>query len=317
MSEVAIQTIELRKTYHGPHRKVCAVDGLSLQVHRGEVFGLLGPNGAGKTTTVGMLTTRVRPSSGTAIVAGIDLAQDPVEVKRRIGVVSQHNTLDRQLTIAENLEFRGRYAGLTLREARSRTRELLKTFGLDDRADAPVHFLSGGQAQRVLIARALVHRPEVLFLDEPTSGLDPQTRVNLWDLLRGMRQDGQTILLTTHYMEEAESLCDRIGIIDHGQLLACDTLDDLKGKVGGDTVLTLRASMDTDHLAEMAREFEGIGDVVAHGDVLKLTATRAEPVLGQLIPAVIGAGLGIRDIQIMRPSLESVFLSLTGREYRE
>ena len=224
----AIRTEDLRKTYKTSRGDVPAVRGIDLNVPAGELFGLLGPNGAGKSTTIGMLTTLVLPTGGRAWVAGIDVVADPVGVKRRIGVVTQNNTLDMQLTVTENLEFRSRFFGLGPREAARRAAQLIDAFGLGDRSKAMATDLSGGQARRLLIARALVHRPEVLFLDEPTAGLDPQTRVNLWDILRVLHDQGQSILLTTHYMEEAERLCDRIVVMDHGQVIAADTLAGLQ-----------------------------------------------------------------------------------------
>ena len=217
---LAIRTEDLRKTYKSSRGDVPAVRGIDLSVGSGQFFGLLGPNGAGKSTTIGMLTTLVLPTGGQAWVAGTDVVADPVGVKRRIGVVTQNNTLDMQLTVAENLEFRSRFFGLSLREAQRRAEQLLDVFGLADRRKAMSTDLSGGQAKRLLIARALVHRPDVLFLDEPTAGLDPQTRANLWDVLRVLHAEGQTILLTTHYMEEAEALCEQISVIDHGSSAA-------------------------------------------------------------------------------------------------
>ena len=210
---LAIRTEDLRKTYKSSRGDVPAVCGIDLSVGSGQFFGLLGPNGAGKSTTIGMLTTLVLPTGGRAWVAGLDVVADPVGVKRRIGVVTQNNTLDMQLTVAENLEFRSRFFGLGLREASRRAAQLLEVFGLADRRKAMSTDLSGGQAKRLLIARALVHRPDVLFLDEPTAGLDPQTRANLWDILRVLHAQGQTILLTTHYMEEAEALCEQVAVI--------------------------------------------------------------------------------------------------------
>ena len=318
MPDLAIQTIELGKTYrsHGGEDRA-AVNGLTLEVRTGELFALLGPNGAGKSTTVGILTTRVRPTSGTAKITGCDVAADPVAVKQRIGVVTQHNTLDRQLTVMENLEFRGRYAGMTTRQARKRADELLEVFSLTDRAGALVQTLSGGLAQRVLIARAIVHRPDVLFLDEPTSGLDPQTRVNLWDILRSMRTEGQTILLTTHYLEEAENLCDRMGVIDHGKLLTTGTLDELKEQVGDETVLTFTFSGDTEELAGKAQHAEAVTSAEHEGAVLRLHTAEPERALEWTLQTASELRLPLQDVQILRPSLESVFLSLTGREYRE
>jgi ABC-2 type transport system ATP-binding protein len=315
--EPAIQAIGLSKVYSTPHQNVVAVDKLHLTVNRGELFGLLGPNGAGKSTTAGMLTTRIKPTGGVAMVAGVDVGRNPVGVKERIGVVTQHNTLDRQLTIRENLEFRGRYAGLSVRQARARASELLELFNLDSRDRDRVQGLSGGLAQRVLIARAIVNRPDVLFLDEPTSGLDPQTRISLWEILRTMREEGQTILLTTHYMEEAESLCDRIGIIDHGSLLACDTVDGLKGTAGSDTLLTMRFDGDEQDISTLRREFEAADEVVAHSDAVRIRTRHAEQTLARVIPAAVDAGLSLSDFELHPPSLESVFIALTGREYRE
>ncbi len=223
----AVRTRDLRKTYRTAAGDVTAVDGLDLDVEAGELFGLLGRNGAGKSTTVGMLTTLVVPTSGTAWVCGVDVARRPVEVKRRIGVVSQHNTLDRELTVAENLEFRGRYFGLTTAHARRQADELLGAFALRDHRAAMPAQLSGGQARRLMICRALMHRPDVLFLDEPTAGLDPQARLGLWDAVGKLRQGGHTVVLTTHHLEEAEALCDRVAIIDHGRVLACGTVAQL------------------------------------------------------------------------------------------
>src|SRR5229473_2058587 len=204
------------------------------------VVDLPAPFGPSKSTTIGMLTTLVLPTGGRAWVAGLDVVADPVGVKRRIGVVTQKNTLDMQLTVAENLEFRSRFFGLSLREASRRAAQLLEVFGLADRRKAMSTDLSGGQAKRLLIARALVHRPDVLFLDEPTAGLDPQTRANLWDILRVLHGEGQTILLTTHYMEEAEALCEQVAVIDHGEVLASGTVNQLKDGAGTETVITVR-----------------------------------------------------------------------------
>ena len=233
----AIRTQGLRKVYPGgAGPAVTAVDGVDLEVRPGEVFGLLGPNGAGKTTTIGMLTTRVLPSGGQAFIDGIDVARHPTVVKRRIGVVSQTNTLDRSLTVRENLVFHGRYFGLPGRECGRRADELLERFRLADRGHAEVPTLSGGMAQRLMVARALLHRPAVLFLDEPTTGLDPQSRLALWEILRQLHAEGQTILLTTHYMEEADQLCERVAIMDHGRLLALGAPADLKREVDPDLV---------------------------------------------------------------------------------
>ena len=244
-----IETLGLTKTYSGTDFR--AVDELNLQVGSGEVFGLLGPNGAGKTTTIGVLTTRVIPTGGQALVGGIDVVQHPTLVKQLIGVVSQQNTLDRQLNPFENLYWHGRLFGMGAKESRQTADDLLERFQLTRFAKASVYALSGGMAQRLMVARAIFHRPAVLFLDEPTAGLDPQGRLALWDLLEGLNADGQTIMLTTHYMEEADKLCDRLAIMDHGKILALGTPTDLKRSVGADTVVTVKAAGDPDQLAEV------------------------------------------------------------------
>jgi daunorubicin resistance ABC transporter ATP-binding subunit len=316
----AIRTEDLRKTYKTSRGDIHAVRGIDLNVASGEFFGLLGPNGAGKSTTIGMLTTLVLPTGGQAWVAGIDVVADPVGTKRRIGVVTQNNTLDMQLTVAENLEFRSRFFGLSLREAARRAEQLLEAFGLADRRKAMSTDLSGGQAKRLLIARALVHRPDVLFLDEPTAGLDPQTRVNLWDILRALHDEGQTILLTTHYMEEAEALCEQVAVVDHGQVLAAGTIDELKEGAGADTVITVRyESAVPEGLADSAGlgRRSGISKVESEGDLVRVFTREPDGVLGELVTAGADAGLTVRDASQLKPSLETAFLTLTGREYRE
>jgi ABC-2 type transport system ATP-binding protein len=319
MAATAIEIEDLHKTYKSGDRQVKAVRGISLTVREGESFGLLGPNGAGKSTTFGMLTTRVRPTSGTMSVAGADPTRDPVSVKRRIGAVTQYNTLDRQLTALENLEFRGRFAGLSARDARVRGRELLDRFGLADRCNSMVHRLSGGQAQRVMIARALLTQPAILFLDEPTSGLDPQTRVNLWELLREMHAAGQTIVLTTHYLEEAEALCEQIGIIDHGVMLDSGSQDDLKARQGGDSVVTVVHEPGTGlaGILDRVRQLPGVSRAEADDATLRAYSSRIEGVVPGLLRMSLEAGLFVLDVSVRRPSLETVFLTLTGREYRE
>jgi daunorubicin resistance ABC transporter ATP-binding subunit len=316
----AIRTEGLRKTYKTSRGDVEAVRGIDLNVPRGEFFGLLGPNGAGKSTTIGMLTTLVQPTGGRAWVAGHDVTRDTVAVKRRIGVVTQNNTLDMQLTVTENLEFRSRFFGLSARAAGRRAAQLIDAFGLGDRRDAMADQLSGGQARRLLIARALVHKPDVLFLDEPTAGLDPQTRVNLWDILTVLHGQGQTVLLTTHYMEEAEALCDRIAVVDHGQVLASGTLEELKENAGAVTVVTVRYEQPVPAgLAERAGvpARRGVTKVETDGDQLRVFSREPEGLLGDLVAIGANDGLHVRDAIQLKPSLETVFLTLTGREYRE
>jgi ABC-2 type transport system ATP-binding protein len=316
----AIRTEGLRKTYKSSRGDVEAVRGIDLDIPAGEFFGLLGPNGAGKSTTIGMLTTLVAPTGGRAWVAGHDVVRDPVAVKRRIGVVTQNNTLDMQLTVSENLQFRSRFFGLSAGVAAKRAAQLIDAFGLGDRRNAMADQLSGGQARRLLIARALVHRPDVLFLDEPTAGLDPQTRVNLWEILKVLHDSGQTVLLTTHYMEEAEALCDRVAVVDHGLVLAAGTQEELKENAGAATVVTVRFDSP---LAPDFPERTGLAHrpdvtrVEADGDTLRVHSREPEGLLGALVSLASEEGLHIRDASEQKPSLETVFLTLTGREYRE
>jgi len=316
----AIGTEGLRKTYKSSRGDVEAVRGIDLNVPAGEFFGLLGPNGAGKSTTIGMLTTLVAPTGGRAWVAGHDVVKDPVAVKRRIGVVTQNNTLDMQLTVQENLEFRSRFFGLSLGAASKRAVQLIDAFGLSDRRKAMADQLSGGQARRLMIARALVHQPDVLFLDEPTAGLDPQTRVNLWDILKVLHDQGQTILLTTHYMEEAEALCDKVAVVDHGKILAEGSVDELLADSGAQTIVTVRYEEPVpDGLAERAglAGRPGVTKVEADGDQLRVFSADPEGLLGDLVSIGTANGLHVRDASTAKPSLETAFLALTGREYRE
>jgi ABC-2 type transport system ATP-binding protein len=314
MPDAVIRTQGLSKTYA---TGVLAVDELDLEVMPGEIFGLLGPNGAGKTTTVGMLTTRVIPSSGGAWIGDVDVLAHPTAAKRLIGVVSQTNTLDRSLSVWENLYHHGKYFGMSTKASRGRADELLERFRLADRAEADVNTLSGGMAQRLMVARSIVHRPSILFLDEPTSGLDPQSRLALWEILGEVHADGQTILLTTHYMEEADRLCSRVAIMDHGHLLALDRPDALKRTVGADTILRLRVDGDPEALIGVVQGIEGVGQAsVVEGEVM--IATRAtDGLLARLIQAAETHGFPIRDVSVAEPTLETVFITLTGKELRE
>jgi ABC-2 type transport system ATP-binding protein len=319
-SPAAIRTEGLRKTYKSSRGDVEAVRGIDLDIPPGEFFGLLGPNGAGKSTTIGMLTTLIAPTGGRAWVAGHDVVKSPVAVKRRIGVVTQNNTLDMQLTVQENLEFRSRFFGLSLGAASKRAVQLIDAFGLSDRRKAMADQLSGGQGRRLMIARALVHQPDVLFLDEPTAGLDPQTRVNLWDILKVLHDQGQTILLTTHYMEEAEALCDRVAVVDHGKILAEGSVDKLLADSGAQTIVTVRYEEPVpDGLAERAglTARPGVTKVEADGDQLRVFSADPEGLLGDLVSIGAANGLHVRDASAAKPSLETAFLALTGREYRE
>jgi ABC-2 type transport system ATP-binding protein len=339
-----------------------AVDGVSFSVRPGEVFGLLGPNGAGKTTTIGVLTTRVRATSGRATIAGVDVRRDPVAAKRNLAVVPQRSNLDRSLTAKRNLLFHAAYFGVPEAERNARAATLLEEFGLADRADDKVDRFSGGQAQRLMIARALMHTPKVLFLDEPTTGLDPQARLFVWDRVREQRARDVTVLLTTHDMDEATELCDRVGIMDHGKLLALDTPDALTSIVPGESTLEIGVDPNgsgpagMDGLVAELGQLPGVERVEpvqrgggapsgfgpdgfpgggppgfmpggAQGGPpgrpdgvpthLRLYCEgEAASLVSPVARAVTDRGANLSDLQLGRPSLEDVFIHLTGRGLR-
>jgi ABC-2 type transport system ATP-binding protein len=311
-----IHTENLTKVY--PGTDFAAVDHLNLSVRKGEIFGLLGPNGAGKTTTVGMLTTRVIPSEGKSIVAGIDVVAHPALAKQVIGVVTQQNTLDRALTVWENLFYHGRFFGMSGKESRAEADRLLETFHLSKWGKASVYALSGGMAQRLMVARAILHRPAVLFLDEPTAGLDPQSRIALWEILSELHGAGQTILLTTHYMEEADQLCDRLAIMDHGKVLALDTPAGLKASVGADTIVTVQADGDLTKLASLLkRRVRGVTRSAQVDTSVQLHVTGAGSVLPQVVTVAEHGGFRVIDLSVAEPTLETVFITLTGKDLRD
>ena len=311
-----ITTRGLTKVYPGTDFK--AVDGLDLSVNAGEIFGLLGPNGAGKTTTAGMLTTRVIPTSGSALLGTVDVVAHPARAKQLIGVVSQQNTLDRQLTVWENLYFHGRLFGISAAQSRETADRLLEQFRLANWAKASVFALSGGMAQRLMVARAIFHRPAVLFLDEPTAGLDPQSRLALWEILGELHADGQTIMLLTHYMEEADQLCNRLAIMDHGKILALDTPAELKRTVGADTIVTVKTAGDVGALAaHLERTLDGITRTRTLDDGVELHVQGGERVVPRVVSSAEAGGFDLIDLHIAEPSLETVFINLTGKELRE
>jgi ABC-2 type transport system ATP-binding protein len=311
-----IHTEDLTKVY--PGTDFAAVDRLNLDVQAGEIFGLLGPNGAGKTTTAGILTTRVVPTSGRAFLAGIDVAAHPALAKQLSGIVSQQNTLDRQLTVWENLYFHGRLFGISAKASRQTADELLEQFQLSKWGKASVYALSGGMAQRLMVARAIFHRPSVLFLDEPTAGLDPQSRLALWDLLGELHGEGQTILLTTHYMEEADRLCQRVAIMDHGRILALDTPAALKQSVGADTVVTVKTTGDTGQLAELLTgDVAGVARTRLVDGGVQLHMQGNDRLVPRVVLAAERGGFDLVDVSISEPSLETVFINLTGKELRD
>lgn len=312
--EAVIWCEQLTKRYPGD---ILAVDRLDLRVRRGEMFGLLGPNGAGKSTTAGMLTTRVVPTGGRALVAGIDVVARPAGAKQIIGVVPQTNTLDRSLNVWENLYFHGRFFGFRPKRARAAADEALGLFRLTDRAKAPVSALSGGMAQRLMAARAILHQPAVLFLDEPTAGLDPQSRLALWEIIAAL-PERPTVFLSTHNMEEADAQCDRVAIMDHGRILALDTPKALKAGVGADSIITISASGDVAALAALLeREVEGAHKAILTGRTIQLRVAGAAGVLPSVFSVAEAAGFTLADLSVAEPTLETVFIDLTGKELRE
>jgi ABC-2 type transport system ATP-binding protein len=337
--ESAIRTSELRKVYTSappaaarrggpatraakgkkePKPQVVALDGINLDVEPGHIFGLLGPNGAGKSTTVGILTTRVRPTSGSAWVGGHDVWRDQTAAKRQIGVVAQRPNLDFSLTAREILQFHGAYFGLSSHERSERASTLLERFKLTDRADQLVRGFSGGMMQRVSIARAMMHDPQVLFLDEPSAGLDPQTRLLLWEIIREYNQKGRTILLTTHNMEEADALCQQLAIIDHGHIIAQGTPSTLKASVPGGFLLRLRFAKPSAALLERLGTLIGVTEVRASGDsAVDLYAGRGGSLIPEIVNAAASFGAEVSDVHISEPSLENLFLHHTGRSLRE
>jgi ABC-2 type transport system ATP-binding protein len=311
-----IRTVDLTKVYANTDFR--AVDGLNLSVHPGEIFGLLGPNGAGKTTTVGVLTTRVIPSGGHAYIGDVDVVAHPALAKQCIGVVSQQNTLDRSLNVFENLYMHGRLFGMPARESRETASALLEQFHLTNWAKQSVYALSGGMAQRLMVARAIFHRPAVLFLDEPTSGLDPQSRLALWEVLRELNDAGQTILLTTHYMEEADQLCNRVAIMDHGRILALDTPSALKRSLNADTIVVVRAEGDAAVLAaRLEQDVDGVTATRIVDGGVELHVRSTPRLVPRIVAATEQAGFDVADLSVSEPTLENVFIDLTGKELRD
>ncbi len=316
MSQDIVEITGLRKVYPGKH-PVTAVDGIDLHVPAGLIYGLLGPNGAGKTTTISVATTRAVPTAGSVLIAGIDVVVHPAIARRFIGVVPQYNTLDRSCTVAENIHFHCLYFGMTAAQARSRTAQLLEQFRLTDRAQAYPQMLSGGLAQRLQIARAIAHHPRVLFLDEPSAGLDPQSRIAMWDAVQALRGEGITVVLTTHYMEEADALCDRLAVIDHGKILVEDSPSALKASIGGDKIYELRlpSHFDAATLQMRLRELAGVNAVEPVADGLRVLARAQDGLLAAVVTTA--SPFGLRDVTTTEPSLETVFIRLTGRDLRE
>jgi ABC-2 type transport system ATP-binding protein len=313
-----IETHDLRRTFktRGKADDVEAVRGVDLRVEEGAIFGFLGPNGAGKTTTLRMLATLLPPTSGTAMVAGADLARDPGEVRRRIGYVPQGGSTDPSETGRGELVIQGRLYGMDATSAKRRAAEVLDGLGLVDAADRYVQTYSGGMRRRLDVGLGIVHRPAVLFLDEPTTGLDPQARAGMWDEIRALRAAGTTVFLTTHYLEEADALADRLAIIDHGRIVAEGTADELKRQVAGD-VITIGVDGGIEHVLEAVRAQPFVREASLEGDLVRLYVDQGDVAVPQLIRVLDGAGLQAQTLTLARPSLDDVFLRQTGRSLRD
>ncbi len=294
-----------------------AVDDVSFEVRDGEILGLLGPNGAGKTTTLSMISGVLKPDSGRVLVDGRDIWLEPTEVKRRLGVVPQEVAVYEDLTARDNLSFWGSLYGLSGSELKQRVDEGLTRVGLAERAGDRVKGFSGGMKRRLNLCMGLLHRPRFLLLDEPTVGIDPQARLNILEVIRGVAASGTTVLYTTHYMEEAQELCDRIAIIDHGRILTIGTLDELTRLAGEAEVLRLAGSFSGSEARERLQAISGVRVLQAGDGSAMLSVATGGPGLLAVLPAVLASGLALDDVSIQRPNLQSVFISLTGRELRD
>ncbi|MEV6812912.1 ATP-binding cassette domain-containing protein [Micromonospora sp. NPDC051296] len=317
-----IETRGLRKSFRSragrETKTVEAVRGVDLDVTAGEIFGFLGPNGAGKTTTLRMLATLIEPDGGQATIAGADLLKDPGEVRRRIGYVAQGGSTWDESTAREELVLQARLYGIGKAEAHRRAARALEAFQLTEFADRKCKTYSGGQRRRVEIALGIIHEPKIVFLDEPTTGLDPQSRAHMWDEIRRLRTDGMTVFITTHYLDEADALCDRIAIMDHGEVVAEGTPSDLKREISGDVVqvgLDLAATGEAEKLLD-GEEYVNRLEVLEEGG-LRLFVDEGATAIPRILRRIDGAGLDLKSIELHRPSLDDVFLTKTGRSLRE
>ncbi|MEA2627649.1 MAG: type transport system ATP-binding protein [Chloroflexota bacterium] len=316
MEANAIQTHGLRRVFKSRNRTVEAVVGVDLEVRRGEIFGFLGPNGAGKTTTLRMLATLLPPSGGAAMVAGYDLLTHPDKVREGIGYVGQAGGSDREIMGRTELVFQGRLYGMSLSAAKKRAADLIEMLELEACADRKVSTYSGGQKRRLDIGLGLVHDPQLLFLDEPTTGLDPQSRARVWDEVRRMHERGTTVFLTTHYLDEADALCDRIAIIDHGKIVAEGTPEELKREVAGDLV-TVSVIGDQQGAIDLLKGQPFVREASTEDGLVRLYVDHGEAAMPTILRLLDSAGIQLATIGLQRPSLDDVFLRKTGRSLRE
>jgi ABC-2 type transport system ATP-binding protein len=315
--EAVIETRGLRRVFRSRQRQVEAVAGVDLNVVPGEIFGFLGPNGAGKTTTLRMLATLLAPSGGTAKVAGCDLATQPGRIRERIGYVGQAGGADREITGRTELVFQGRLYGMSVPAAQKRAAELLDMLELEAAADRKVGTYSGGQKRRLDIGLGLVHDPELLFLDEPTTGLDPQSRARVWEEVRKMHDRGTTVFLTTHYLDEADALCDRVAIIDYGKIVAEGTPEELKRAIAGDVVTFTVAGEQQQRALDLVKDEDFVREARLEDGAVHLYVDRGEVAMPAILRLLDGASLQLTAVELHRPSLDDVFLRQTGRSLRE
>jgi ABC-2 type transport system ATP-binding protein len=311
-----IETHDLRRVFKSRKGAVEAVAGVDLDVKKGEIFGFLGPNGAGKTTTLRMLSTLLPLTSGDATVAGFDLRRDPAKIRYEIGYVSQEGSSAPEVAGRTELIIQGRLYGMTKTVALARAAELITSLELEDCADRATKTYSGGQKRRLDIGIGLMHRPQLLFLDEPTTGLDPQSRARMWDEVRALRDTGTTVFLTTHYLEEADALSDRIAIIDHGKIVALGTPDELKRQVAGDVVV-VGTDHESDRVLELLKGQSFVREATSADGIVRLYVDRGETAMPQIIRVLDAAGIPLASLSLNRPSLDDVFLRQTGRSLRE
>ncbi|MBN2030970.1 ATP-binding cassette domain-containing protein [bacterium] len=308
----AIQVEKLTKKYN----ELIAVDAVSFTIEKGEIFGLLGPNGAGKTTIISMLSTLLKPTSGTASVNQFSILENQDAVRKSIGIVFQDQSLDEELTAYENMDFHGRLYRIPKDNRHNKIIELLKLVGLTERKDGFVKTFSGGMRRRLEMARGLLHEPKVMFLDEPTLGLDPQTRNHLWQYIEKLNKEKEiTIILTTHYMDEADRLCSKVAIIDKGKIIAMDTPEKLKEEIGADVVTI--ASSDIDELQSKLELLSWVKRIEKHDGLITINLQNAEKRIAEIVHLSANHGIAINSISIHKPTLEDVFLNFTGRTIRE